>query len=45
MEVFLEALLLELLAIAAQLAIMRLYEWFRDRAPDAAREAGSLAAA
>lgn len=31
MEVFLERLLIELLFIAAQLAILRLVAWFKDR--------------
>ena len=31
MEVFLERLLVELLAIAVQVAFLRLLAWFRDR--------------
>lgn len=47
MEVFLERLLLELLVIVAQLAVIRIISWLRNRStgPDAGEGSVTLAAA
>jgi hypothetical protein len=44
MEIFLERLLLEVAAIAVQLAIMRIVAWVRDRSSPATTFAAVVAA-
>ena len=45
MEIFLQRLLIELAAIALQLALMRLVSWIRDRASEANSTEGPVLAA
>ena len=45
MEVFLERLLIELLAVAAQLAVMRILAWLRERSQTPSTAASTTVAA
>jgi hypothetical protein len=45
MEIFLQRLLIELAAIALQLAIMRLFSWMRGRSTEANSTEGTVLAA